>query len=825
MKLKYVAIAVLLCQSLFSSAQHNPVKNNLRAPAFPLVTIDPNTSAWSYSDELYGDVVRHWTGKTFPLLGVIKVDGKAYRFLGKEEIELEPIARMGEDDHWKAPYTEKEPSAGWNTLAFDDANWKTGIAPFGTKDKESHAKTDWQEPKIWVRRIINLEKDLSGQSVYIEFTHDDDAILYVNGIEVVNTGNRTGKNNRVKLSDEVVKTLRKGKNIIGGYCHNRVANGFFDFGLFLEREGSNHFDQEAKQESVDVQATQTHYVFDCGPVKVKVSFTAPMFLDNLDLLTRPVNYLSYQVESKDGKKHQIEFYLEASPNWALNSPLQESESSEFKNGSLQYVKTGSKNQQILGNKGDDLRIDWGYFYMAGDQKNTKAMIGDSHDLRKQFLKSNHVIQSSVSGKQLALRQSFSVTSKYSDKILLGYDDLYAIQYFNENLRPYWNRDGQSTIEKQFDLANKEYSKLIKASDQFDAQLMQSAIKAGGKEYAALCALAYRQAIAAHKLVKAPNGDLLLLSKENDSNGSIGTVDITYPSAPLFLYYNPELAKGLMNFIFYYSESNKWTKPFAAHDVGTYPIANGQTYGGDMPVEESGNMLILTYAIAKAEGNAAYAKKHWKVLSTWVDYLVEKGLDPENQLCTDDFAGHFAHNANLSIKAILGIASYGYLAEMMGDQQTADKYLNQAKSMAKKWKTMAQDGDHYKLTFDQSGTWSQKYNMVWDKILKMKIFDEDIRTTEIKYYLTKQNIYGLPLDNRQQYTKTDWISWTATMADDKETFEKFISPVYRFMNETVDRVPMSDWIYTDKPKRSGFKARSVVGGYFIKILAEKMEKVK
>ncbi|KKX48176.1 hypothetical protein L950_0222515 [Sphingobacterium sp. IITKGP-BTPF85] len=245
----------------------------------------------------------------------------------------------------------------------------------------------------------------------------------------------------------------------------------------------------------------------------------------------------------------------------------------------------------------------------------------------------------------------------------------------------------------------------------------------------------------------------------------------------------------------------------------------------MPVEESGNMLILTYAIAKAEGNAAYAKKHWKVLSTWVDYLVEKGLDPENQLCTDDFAGHFAHNANLSIKAILGIASYGYLAEMMGDQQTADKYLNQAKSMAKKWKTMAQDGDHYKLTFDQSGTWSQKYNMVWDKILKMKIFDEDIRTTEIKYYLTKQNIYGLPLDNRQQYTKTDWISWTATMADDKETFEKFISPVYRFMNETVDRVPMSDWIYTDKPKRSGFKARSVVGGYFIKILAEKMEKVK
>jgi len=351
--------------------------------------------------------------------------------------------------------------------------------------------------------------------------------------------------------------------------------------------------------------------------------------------------------------------------------------------------------------------------------------------------------------------------------------------------------------------------------------MQDATASGGKKYAELCALAYRQSIAAHKLAQAPNGDLLFLSKENFSNGSIGTVDVTYPSQPLYLYYNPELSKALLNHIFYYSESGQWTKPYPSHDIGTYPIANGQTYGGDMPVEENGNMLILTGAITRVEGNAAYAQKHWDIMTTWVDYLVDNGLDPENQLCTDDFAGHFAHNTNLSIKAIMGIASYAYMADKLGKKDIATRYGTIAREMAQKWVEMADDGDHYRLTFDKQGTWSQKYNLVWDKVLGFNIFPESVAAKEISYYLTKQNIYGLPLDNRKTYTKTDWIIWTATMTKDKATFEKFIDPVYRFMNETVDRIPMSDWVFTDNPTHRGFQARSVVGGYFMKMLSDKL----
>ena len=159
--------------------------------------------------------------------------------------------------------------------------------------------------------------------------------------------------------------------------------------------------------------------------------------------------------------------------------------------------------------------------------------------------------------------------------------------------------------------------------------------------------------------------------------------------------------------------------------------------------------------------------------------------------------------------------------MLGKKDVAEAYTTKARQMATEWERMANDGDHYRLTFDKPGTWSQKYNLVWDRLLGLDIFDSKIAEMEIPYYLAKQNIYGLPLDNRETYTKTDWIMWTATMAPDQATFREFIVPVHKFMNERIDRVPMSDWVFTDKPNWRGFKARSVIGGYYMKMLEGKL----
>ncbi|MBC7903083.1 MAG: DUF4965 domain-containing protein, partial [Gemmatimonadaceae bacterium] len=521
------------------------------------------------------------------------------------------------------------------------------------------------------------------------------------------------------------------------------------------------------------------------------------------------------------KSHNVEIQFGASANIAVNSPSQNVQTKIYSDKNLSVARAGSSAQQVLQKKGDDLRIDWGYMYVAAGREKLKTQfISSSANSVSSFANGQKPV-AIASGRGLVLNTiltpgTVGATPK-EVMLMIGYDDIYSVQFFNQNLRPWWRKTGEETFENQLQLASAEYSSIVARCDAFDKKMYRDALSAGGDDYARLCILAYRQCIAAHKLVKSPDGETLFLSKENYSNGSINTVDVTYPSAPLFLLYNTELLKGMLNGIFYYSENGKWQKPFAAHDLGTYPIANGQTYGEDMPVEESGNMLILTAAIVQRDGNAAYAKKHWQTLGIWADYLVKNGFDPANQLCTDDFAGHLARNANLSIKAIMGIAGYAKIAGMMGEEAIAKKYMDTAMAMVPRWMKLADAGDHYALTFDNNKTWSQKYNLVWDKLLGLNIFPPEVYKKEIRFYMGRQNKYGLPLDSRRTYTKSDWIIWTATMADSPADFKALVAPVYKFAKETPSRVPLNDWHETTTGEKVGFQARSVVGGYFIKML--------
>jgi hypothetical protein len=685
--MRYAFTILLTTITLFSTARAADDDLTFRPPAVPLVTHDPYFSAWSFSNELNADWPRHWTGAVHAMCGMLRIDGKPYRWMGAAPKEAAPM----------------------------------------------------------------------------------------------------------------------------------------------------------KQTSVRVFPTRTVYEFEQDGVALTSTFFTPALPHDLDVLSRPITYLVMSVRSIDGKEHQIDGYFDITAEWAVDKADQQVTWSRDAAGDLTLLRVGTTEQPVLAKKGDNLRIDWGHLYIGfrdddGDVVN--AAITSDEAARGAFVTRGRTAEKDDEQKPRRANDRWPVLSlsgtigRVGDEpqrgiVMIGYDDEYSIEYMGRKLRPWWRRNG-GDIKAAFQSAAADIRELYEKCVAFDEELMSDCRKIGGDKYERLASLSYRQAIAAHKLVDDGNGTPLFFSKENFSNGCIATVDVTYPSAPLFLLTNPALLKGMTTPILDYAQSSgRWKFPFAPHDLGTYPKANGQVYGGgeksekdQMPVEECGNMLILVNLILHADGNLEYPKKYWPTLTKWAQYLKEKGLDPENQLCTDDFAGHLAHNTNLSVKAIVALGCYAQLCDKLGKQQEAFEYQAVAMKMAQKWLEMAADGDHYRLTFDKPGTWSQKYNLVWDKLLGLRLFPQDLAQKEIAYYLTKQNKYGLSLDNRKTYTKLDWIVWSATLADRNEDFRALIDPIYLFAHETPDRVPLSDWYDTVSGRKVGFQARSVVGGVFIPLLKDR-----
>ena len=671
---------------------------NIRPAAVPLVLSDPFLNVWSFTDNLYDDSTRHWTGERNSLVGIITIDGTPYKFCGKADI------------------LEKRPNTELDTM------------------------------------------------------------------------------------DQI---------------------------------------------SLSVSALSTEYIFERGGVELTVTFTSPILPDDLHMISRPLTYIRYAVRSVDSNPHTVKIYTDITGEWCVDKPNEDVAAGKKDFGNAKSAYMGTTTQQILNSVGDDHRINWGYVYLINPDGGVfcGTLANRYHYMhRKEFNEQDYSAPKKPRLNRdcpiVACEVDFgSVCNKKKEKfIAIAYDDIKSIEYFGEQICGYWQKDGM-TFESMVEDAVENAPCIFAKSEKFDNKLYSDAITSGGKKYADLLALSYRQAYAAHKLIADKNGNVIFLSKENYSNGCIGTVDVSYPSIPVFLLYTPELVRGMMRPIFKFAASDAWEYDFAPHDVGTYPKANGQAYGKDhesgkllhkyqMPVEECGNMLVMAAAVTMTDKNLDFVRENLDILEKWANYLKDNGFDPDNQLCTDDFAGHLEHNCNLSVKAILGIASFGILLHLLGDEQKSAEYMKEAKKFAAKWEIEAKTEERYKLAFDRPDTWSLKYNIIWDKIFGLNLFSKEVAELETQWYIKNQNKYGIPLDSRSDYTKTDWLIWAASLCDSLIDFETLTEPVWRFVSETPTRVPFTDWYFTSSGKQRGFQNRSVIGGVFMKVLIEKMDlKVK
>lgn len=593
---------------------------------------------------------------------------------------------------------------------------------------------------------------------------------------------------------------------------------------FLGRADAQDNSPVMKQISSDCDALSTTYIFAAAGVRLKAVFTTPLLLDDLALLTRPVSYMHVSVSAEDGKAHDVNVRLAVSEEICLNYRGQDSVTTEMlSHDGILSAKIGSVSQPVLEKRGDNIRIDWGYFYLSVAE-NVGSITTEQRETALLNEKIPHGENTAMTF--VCASAALSTVGTAETLFTFAYDDVRSLLYFEDQLTSVWNKDGKSILTA-IEEAHADYCAVLARCTAFATQMFADAVRAGGEKYAELLEIAYRQSIAAHKVAVTCEGEIIFVSKECFSNGCAVTVDVSYPSIPLFLLYNPELVRGMMRPIFRYARSDAWEFDFAPHDAGQYPHVTGQVYGlrdgkqqlhMQMPVEECGNMLVMAANVAIIDGNLDFIRENMDLLEQWVKYLEENGRDPENQLCTDDFAGHLAHNCNLSLKAIMGIAGLGVIHGLLGNADKKAHYLDEARAMAADWAVRASNGDgSYRLAFDSADSWSMKYNIVWDKIWGTELMDKAVLASEFASYKKHVNPYGMPLDNRETYTKSDWLVWTATLAEERADFVSFVEPLWEAYNRSLTRVPLTDWYFTITAAQRGFQHRSVQGGLFIKLL--------
>lgn len=249
----------------------------------------------------------------------------------------------------------------------------------------------------------------------------------------------------------------------------------------------------------------------------------------------------------------------------------------------------------------------------------------------------------------------------------------------------------------------------------------------------------------------------------------------------------------------------------------------------------------------------WLSRSYKLWTQWTGYLVDFSLEPHNQLCTDDFAGWLALQTNLALKGIIGIRAMSEISHIVGEKEDAKYYLNVSQTYIEKWEQygMSRDGGRAKLAYDWYGSWTTLYSLYADAILcfhpdsdfnetvsplpgqqhplipssKSKNFiPNHIYTTQSRWYSTVMQRYGLPLDSRHLYTKSDWEFQAAAVAS-RHTRKQILERVAKWLNETVTDRPFSDLYKTEHkggfPDRGpNFFARPVVGSHFAFLTLER-----
>ncbi|KAK8209797.1 hypothetical protein IWZ01DRAFT_330474 [Phyllosticta capitalensis] len=606
---------------------------------------------------------------------------------------------------------------------------------------------------------------------------------------------------------------------------------------------------------IGAQYTSTRTIFNLtvgSNVRFSLEFLSPIFPDADDESLRkqslPLSFLT--VTASSNAKKTIRIYSDVDHTWLGNNSVPKFNLTKDSSNSA-HLWSWERTEQKLWEERENMAL-WGQFLYSSVAKDGISMtssFGKRDDVRKAFIQNKKLGSLDASVPQWN-ESGVPVTGYAHDlgkvsgakNVSFGIGmtrDSGILFYGQEQTYYYRNAFPEASPARAIEDAFQSLEATRKLSDNLDEKVRSESLAVGGPKYADITTLSMRQVYGALDITipKASRNtsQASVYMKEISSNGDIQTLDIIYPASPLFHWLSPEYIRLMLRPLVIYLSIGQWPYDWAVHDLGDhaykggYPKAIGHDNGKseEMPLESTGNLLILAYMYYNATQDRStaqqFANDYKPLFTKYANFLLRNGTIPSDQLSTNDGAGKLANQTNLAIKAAVGLNAFGHMYDNTTMQVEAHKV---AEKITKSEYGLSSDGTHLTLRYGHDETWSVMFNLYPDVLLNMNTFNATTISMQSKWYQHLQSNktgLGISIDSRGNYGSTNWMSFAGATDPDNAagaTGRLFISKMHEYLQNERNKVPFCDRYFVKgkfeglaSPEWRAFRARPVVGGHF------------
>ncbi|KAI0705088.1 hypothetical protein C8T65DRAFT_577862 [Cerioporus squamosus] len=552
----------------------------------------------------------------------------------------------------------------------------------------------------------------------------------------------------------------------------------------------------------DVQITPTRSIFlmQAGPMNLTVTFLSPIEPSDWVKQSFPFSYLSIEAASLDGASHSVQVYSDISGEWLSgnrSSPISwrntNTGSSIFHEIELQ---TPTANVEIA-NQAQDGKA---YYGMASRPGLTWQIDTDS-STRTLFANQGSLnnIESSAFGPinnpffVFALAVDLGTISSTSEPVTwaAGYVRDPSVQYTTasgetQHRRPFFFSK-YSDIGSAIDAFTSDFSAAHDRAVALDQKIVGDAAKISS-QYVDLVSLGARQTFGALDITVGADdkgnvdaSDVKIFMKDLGTSLRVNPVERIYAAFPTYLYLNASFGGSLLAPLLE-SQDGLTGQQYAAQDLGTgYPLAILTPGTHSKGIEQSGNMLIMTYAQARVSGDGTLLAQHYNLTKRWADYLVSNTLTFSDQASAD--GENKANMTNLALKGIIGVKAMAEISRAIGKDSDAQEYDSHASALIGSWQSLAESSTQQHLlgVYGDQQSWALLYNIYADLLLGTKLVPQSILEGQTQFYgslLTTAPVFGLPIDSSSgQQSSAAWSLLTAATVTDDGVRNQLIQGVW------------------------------------------------